>query len=407
MYAGETVQGITLQRLTDTLDKGVVLARAWHRSVPHSYVRTRDAALFAGSGLVAKVCAELHAGAGGQVLAAPSSSTAPLRSAPGRWQTANFAIRVAYRKLRAAWSTWFGHGVWNVGLLDVPIHELLGMSEAPRARWMQTPDIAGRGAIRADPFGVTRHDSIVFLYEQADSPEGRGRIVSATWPATGDPTPTGVAFDRPTHLSYPFLLMHAGTTYCLPESGSTKEVVLYRAVEFPTQWARQATLVAGVALLDATLVRWDGLWWLFGATKAGRERGELLELHAWYARDLTGPYLAHAGNPVKADVRSTRPAGTPFVHEGRLYRPAQDCSVEYGGAVAFCRIDRLGPAEFSETVVSTLRPNRADGYPLGLHTVSACGAQTLIDGKRRTWIPRETWRRITRSRRPRRSCDSA
>ncbi len=38
--------------------------------------------------------------------------------------------------------------------------------------------------------------------------------------------------------------------------------------------------------------------------------------------------------------------------DGALYRPAQDCSVTYGGAVVINRIDRLTPEEFSEQPVS-------------------------------------------------------
>jgi hypothetical protein len=130
------------------------------------------------------------------------------------------------------------------------------------------------------------------------------------------------------------------------------------------------------------------------ATKADASRGGAIDLHLWYARNLLGPYQPHECNPVKTDVRSTRPAGTPFVHEGRLYRPAQDGSRTYGGAVALCRIDRLSPTEFEETVVRVVRPNREDGYPQGLHTVSACGDCTLIDGKRTTWVGREFLRQL-------------
>ena len=40
---------------------------------------------------------------------------------------------------------------------------------------------------------------------------------------------------------------------------------------------------------------------------------------------------------VKTDVRSARPAGTPFVYQGELYRPAQDCSRTYGGSIVIHR----------------------------------------------------------------------
>jgi hypothetical protein len=97
---------------------------------------------------------------------------------------------------------------------------------------------------------------------------------------------------------------------------------------------------------------------------------------------MTGEYKPHRLNPVKTDVRSARPAGTPFVHEGILYRTAQDCSVTYGGRVAVNRILRLSPDDFEEETVSHVEPLQGSEYGRGLHTLSAAGSCTLIDGKK-------------------------
>jgi hypothetical protein len=86
---------------------------------------------------------------------------------------------------------------------------------------------------------------------------------------------------------------------------------------------------------------------------------------------------------VKTDVRSSRPAGTPFVHEGSLYRPAQDCSRTYGGRIALNRIVTLTSEDFLEEPVALIEPVRSSRYPDGVHTVSAFGEHTLVDGKRR------------------------
>lgn len=116
------------------------------------------------------------------------------------------------------------------------------------------------------------------------------------------------------------------------------------------------------------------------------EAGPNHVLLAWHSDDLCGPWTAHAANPIKIDVRSSRPAGTPFVFEGALYRPAQDCSRHYGGAVVLNRITRLTPFVFEEEGVCVLRPNGREPYRDGLHTLSQAGSKTLIDGCRRTFI---------------------
>jgi hypothetical protein len=101
----------------------------------------------------------------------------------------------------------------------------------------------------------------------------------------------------------------------------------------------------------------------------------------WWADDLLGDWHPHASNPVKIDVRSARPAGTPFVHDGVLYRPAQDCSRSYGGGVAICRVDALTPTEFREEVVRVIR-SMPNAYRRGTHTLASIGDATLVDGKR-------------------------
>ena len=101
--------------------------------------------------------------------------------------------------------------------------------------------------------------------------------------------------------------------------------------------------------------------------------------------DPRRPVDAHARNPVKYDVCSARSGGTPFVYRGQLYRPGQDCSETYGGAVRLNRITRLTPQEFAEETAAVVRPDPKGPYPSGLHTLSAFGDWTLIDGKRRAW----------------------
>jgi len=141
--------------------------------------------------------------------------------------------------------------------------------------------------------------------------------------------------------------------------------------------------VPGVAALDPTLVHHDGRWWLFFTERSAA----LTELHLWWADDALGPWTPHSSNPVKTDVRSARPAGTPFVVDGRLYRPAQDCSDEYGGAVVVHEVELITPERYHERAVNVLRPGRGWAYQRGLHTVSAFGDHLLVDAKRRVFVP--------------------
>ena len=119
-------------------------------------------------------------------------------------------------------------------------------------------------------------------------------------------------------------------------------------------------------------------WWLLATRASDCENAKL---HGWYAEALEGPWRAHPLNPLKTDVRSARPAGRPFVKDGLLYRPAQDCSQSYGGAIVVNRLT-LGPTTFTEEPVARLAPDPHGSHPHGLHTVNISGRDLIVDGRR-------------------------
>jgi hypothetical protein len=135
--------------------------------------------------------------------------------------------------------------------------------------------------------------------------------------------------------------------------------------------------------VDPTVFRHDERWWLMCTEKGS---GMNSRLWIWHGSELRGPWLPHARNPVKTDVRSARPGGTPFVHEGVLYRPVQDCSRTYGGRIIIQRVTALTPSEFAEEPVTTIEASPASPFPLGRHTLAQVGDMVLIDGHREVFI---------------------
>ena len=169
----------------------------------------------------------------------------------------------------------------------------------------------------------------------------------------------------------------------MPETADANEVALFRAVDFPHRWSKIAVLVEKLAGVDPTVFSHDGRWWLACTRKGAYED---VELWMWYAPDLLGPWTAHACNPVKTDVRGARPGGPPFVHEGILYRPAQDCSRTYGGRISIQRVIRLTPTEFAEEPVTVLEASPRSPFPDGPHTLTPVGDMVLVDGRRTVFV---------------------
>lgn len=273
----------------------------------------------------------------------------------------------------------FRHDDWNIGIVDTPIVSLLNREKELPIHWFPR---SAKGAFLADPFGVMRDGTINILCEEFDYRSPKGRIVSIEF-TNGIFTKPKVVLELPFHVSYPYLIQHDGATYCLPETNEAFEIGLYKARDFPNQWDKVTTLVDDFAGVDSTVFRYDGRWWL----TCTDEEGSLEDLYAWYSSDLLGPWQPHAANPIKRDIRSARPAGTPFLHRGNLYRPAQDCSKTYGGRIVLNRILKLTPSEFKEEPASFIEPDEDGPWPDGAHTVSEVGSVTLLDGKRQRFIP--------------------
>lgn len=222
-----------------------------------------------------------------------------------------------------------------------------------------------RTAFWADPSIVPMADgSAVVFFEELPYRTGKGHISFVAIDAQGRPTAPQVAVDRRWHLSYPFIFEWAGVRYMIPESASNRSVELLRCERFPEKWKSLGMLIEGVALADATLVHWNGHFWMFAAHGLpGASNYD--ELHVYWADELAGPWRAHRLNPVKIDAGSSRPAGPLFVYDGYLVRPTQDCRNRYGDAVKLMKVTRLDQGGFEEEELGvlgtgpTVRPGQA------------------------------------------------
>ncbi|HTW89483.1 MAG TPA: hypothetical protein VMD75_15915 [Candidatus Binataceae bacterium] len=304
----------------------------------------------------------------------------------------SLVMRLLYRRFRRLVEVAFTRIEWNVGVTSVRDIDPRTSAEVKNVRWLPKER---KKSYLADPFFFCSNDKIGLLAETIERKDQRGVIVG--YEVTRERIVSlGVAIaDRNIHLSYPYLFRWKGEIYCLPEQGEARTITLYRAVEFPKRWERMSTLFTGIGAADATIFRHNSYWWL-SYTEAGIESNSRLML--WYATEPTGPWSSHARNPIKIDPRCSRGAGAPFVYDGMLIRPAQDCSVHYGAKIVFNRIIVLTPIDFEEEVIGELKPDPAGPYPRGLHTISQDGGVVVIDGWTRVFDPMG-WYDELRSRR--------
>ncbi|MBV8363177.1 MAG: hypothetical protein JO193_01285 [Candidatus Eremiobacteraeota bacterium] len=304
----------------------------------------------------------------------------------------NAAVRGVARALKrtalAAFDLWAGDFDWNIGVVEQTGPEsFLTTGDLPPVRWLNWNC---KNPMYADPIVATKDERAFVFCETMDRPSTRGHIDAFAVNGSAS-TQTRCVLKAPFHLSYPYVFEHDGEHYLVPESAESRTVQLYRARQFPYEWLPVATLIEDFAACDSTLFRFGGRWWLFCTAQ---DLNPELQLFAFYADHLRGPWHPHAANPIKTDVTSARPAGTPFMYRGELYRPAQDSSDTYGGAIALNRVVRLSQTEFAEVLVRRITAHQFAPYNAGTHTFSYGGNICVIDAKRR----RLSWRRLARVR---------
>ncbi|MCV2357167.1 hypothetical protein LNV09_23735 [Paucibacter sp. B2R-40] len=234
----------------------------------------------------------------------------------------------------------------------------------------------------ADPFVTELAGKRWLLFEELVFKENRGKIAAVELGEQGQIIGSPrLVLDLPYHLSYPFLLEDAGKLYMIPESSANRTVDLYVNGGSIETWTKVATLLSGERWADATVIQYEGKWWMFAARgDAGASIFD--ELVIFWAHDLLGPWQAHAANPVKIDAQTVRPAGAMWVEDGALHRVVQDCSARYGAGVRVQRVTELSATSFFE---EDLGPISWDGSSefFGLHTLSTFGSTACVDLLRR------------------------
>lgn len=273
---------------------------------------------------------------------------------------------------------------WNVGVIHASISAVAGLygplaqAEAlDSAQWMPEQ----RGQFFADPFGYEcATGKIRILFEQFDWASGKGCIAMRDYDGRGFGA-VRIVLEAKTHLSYPFLVNLDGQPHYIPEQAEARDVSAFILNE-NGQTIRKNSLMSDVELLDCTFIEWNEKFWMFALEDRPSKN---THLHLFYSRTMDGVWRPHSLNPIKTDVRNARPGGTPFVHNGRLFRPSQDCSTHYGRAIVINEILILTETDYAERPVSRVDPHLGSDYDFGLHTLSKVNGITLIDGARKTW----------------------
>ena len=243
--------------------------------------------------------------------------------------------------------------------------------------WLLPP----RDRFWADPFVVRDGQSWCVFFEESIRGLRRAHLCGMRIDEHGPCEPPFRIMERDFHLSYPFVFSWDGTWWMVPETSRNQTVELWRAANFPRQWKLERVLLQGVTAVDATLHEYDGRWWMFcNLAEPGASSND--ELAIFHDPSPLGPWQPHRRNPIRSDVRNTRPAGRIFQRDGAWIRPAQNCAGRYGSSIVLQRIDRLDVDDYQETTIGEIVSDPRQGQT-GVHTINAAAGLTIFDVRRR------------------------
>lgn len=364
-YSGQSTMGIIVQRLTNTLDGGDVLARAYSPIRRTSYARTLNRAYEAGIPLLSKAIEAIRESQNIEIQTLGKNYSIPNNRIVIRslWAMSRARLsRIVYGAFREKrWRIGFVNRLTSPGALE----------EIVAGHISQTPLPPGVSFV-ADPVGISGNR----LYCEAMNPRtGRGGIFTlenGIWAKIALPTGGG-------HLSYPQIVEDSGQHFLFPEMASVGAPHLFRldASKTAVQGVEPLMGLEDTRLIDGTLHQHDGYWYLFAGTPETAD----YRLNLWWAKSLAGFWHIHPTSPVCIDPRRSRMAGPLVVFGNSLYRFGQDGSEQYGRAVSIHRVERLLPGSYAETFIGKLTIEGA----FGPHTVTYCDDGVWVDFYTESW----------------------
>lgn len=364
--------GVILQRLTNSLDKGIVLKRINFKTILHSYKAHLDQLYFGAESLPLQVCNDLinH----GSIQDKPSSSDAEIIHPPTNIKMIEYFIKSINRRVTFHINDLFRQEDWNVGYCFCPIEDFIDKDkENLEIQWLKKPK---RNCYFADPFVIsTKKDTYIF-FEWYSYYSGKADLAVALKSENFKVYHKISSFNE--HRSYPFVFIHDDVIYCMPEAHKTNQVVLFRFDEDKLVLEKDCVLLQGFPIVDATLYHHDEKWFMF----CTNQKNSHTHLEIYYSKNLKGPYLPHKNNPVMIDCSKARPAGKIFNYKGKEIRPSQNCTEHYGQEIYLENISELSDTQFITHFNSIISPLKNTDYNKGIHTINSDNGITVFDGKR-------------------------
>lgn len=274
---------------------------------------------------------------------------------------------------------------WIIGIFRADIKDIIrSKSFNPDIKWLPIKSI---DPYYADPFLISsKEGTYKILLEDFSFNENYGKISLMTLDARFKQVDFKLLLDTKSHLSYPFAYTENNRIYIFPEAGQSGKLSCYE-YDPVNETIRFVMDILDLPLRDSTIIKQDGKYWIYGTMS---ENGTDYKLYVFFSDNLLGPYLSHPGNPIKSGLDGNRPAGNFIVIDGIIYRPTQNCQIEYGESMTINKVTELNEHNVAEEPYMTIRINKSNRFNHGMHTIHTINVMDdiiVVDGIKWTFSP--------------------
>ena len=269
---------------------------------------------------------------------------------------------------------------WSIGLASCNIKDFKDTKS--QIIWFKN---FSKTTYNADPFGFQIDNKKYIIFEEYSQILKRGRIAVAEI-SNNKLINKKIILDDKKHLSYPFVFLEHNDFFVICEAYKSKKLNLYKINKTDLSLEKIREIFPNQEAIDPTIIKFNDKYWLFYSMKEKADEN----LYLAFANSLSENFIQHPQNPIKSCKASSRSAGTPFILNNEIYRPAQNCQKFYGEKIAVNKINILNEKEFSEDFCYEISVpknfNNSQHKFFGIHTISSFGNETLIDGLQKKFL---------------------
>ena len=210
----------------------------------------------------------------------------------------------------------------------------------------------------ADPFVIKYNNKTVIFLEDYSFKNRKGKI-SAYEINSESYKKLGTVIEEEFHLSYPFLIEDKKDLFMIPETHQTKDIRIYKCIEFPLKWKLHKKLISDIGAVDTNIFKFNNKYWLFTNLDTSNSSDYSSELHIFYADNIeSSEWKPHALNPVIFDSKKARNGGMIYSEKKHTYRVFQKQGFDnYGESIGISRIKTLTENEYEEEIYMNVMPD--------------------------------------------------